>query len=485
MLLWGGCAALPPNSFFDPTKVGQFTAASTGYQENDIKRVLTARDTTAGPQNATEPTPSDLEVRNEEYRLGRGDVVVVQIPDLIAAGQVYEAQLEINNAGEVRLPQLGTIKAVGLSETEFEEAVRKRLSDEAILPNPILQVQTANRRNRVYSIMGSVAAAGPYPIPQPDFRLLDAIAFARDIGPEVRKLYVIRRVEDTPLSPAMSDRFRETGDGDVFMIGGEEDDQAGTFSSGDGPRSESPRRRATSADDDLDALLAQADDAVPDDGGFQGLKIERDAELRDRRNGRDDGRVPGVPGAEPFDWDDVPELASSQRIIEIDVTALKNGDPRYNIVVRDRDVIQVPVDTGVFYMMGEIARPGVYAFGGREITVKQAIALSGGFTPLAWPARCEIIRREQGTDKQLTIPINLDAVFAGSQPDVLMRTDDVFNAGTDVAAPFLFVLRNSFRFTYGYGFVYDRNFADQDAYFPRNNPQSLRESQRATSGLPF
>jgi len=54
-----------------------------------------------------------------------------------------------------------------------------------------------------------------------------------------------------------------------------------------------------------------------------------------------------------------------------------------------------------------------------------------------------------------------------------------------VVAPFLYVVRNSFRFTYGFGFVYDRNFADQDAYSARANPAEVRRAQRTARGLPF
>jgi protein involved in polysaccharide export with SLBB domain len=172
-------------------------------------------------------------------------------------------------------------------------------------------------------------------------------------------------------------------------------------------------------------------------------------------------------------------------VIAINVTELKAGDPRYNIVVRDRDVINVPIDTGVFYVMGDVSRPGVYAFGGREITVKQALAVCGGFSPMAWPQRCELIRREPGTDKQTTRLINMDAIFAGLEEDFYMRDDDILNVGTHFVAPFLFVIRNSFRFTYGFGFVYDRNFADKDAYGGRLNPEVARQQQRAQRGLPF
>jgi protein involved in polysaccharide export with SLBB domain len=199
--------------------------------------------------------------------------------------------------------------------------------------------------------------------------------------------------------------------------------------------------------------------------------------------------APGTPQVAPapreFKWEDVPDYELQQRVIRIDVAALKAGDPRYNIVIRDGDVIIVPIDTGVFYLMGEINRPGVYAFGGREVTIQRAVSLGGGFTPLAWPQRCEIIRREPGTDRQLTIPVNVDAVFAGLAPDVLLRDDDIVNVGTHFVSPFLFVIRNSFRFTYGFGFVYDRNFADIDSFGSKANPAEIRRAERQARGLPF
>jgi polysaccharide export outer membrane protein len=187
----------------------------------------------------------------------------------------------------------------------------------------------------------------------------------------------------------------------------------------------------------------------------------------------------------PFEWEDVPELEFEQRVIRIDAEALQNGDPRQNIVIRERDYIRVPIDNRAYYLMGEVQRPGVYGFAGREISVKQALAAAGGFGPMAWPRRCEIIRRDPGSDRELTIPINLDAVFAGLEDDFYLRDGDILNVGTHFVAPFLFVIRNSFRFTYGFGFVYDRNFADKDAFGGRLNPEIRKAQERASRGLPF
>jgi hypothetical protein len=53
----------------------------------------------------------------------------------------------------------------------------------------------------------------------------------------------------------------------------------------------------------------------------------------------------------------------------------------------------------------------------------------------------------------------------------------LIDVGTHAIAPFLLTIRNSFRLTYGFGFVYDRNFADLDAYFPQQNPTDRRRSE--------
>jgi len=95
---------------------------------------------------------------------------------------------------------------------------------------------------------------------------------------------------------------------------------------------------------------------------------------------------------EPFEWEKAEGLGLEQRVIAINLTELRNGNPRYNVVVRDRDVINVPSTPAVLHH-GEVNRPGVFAFGGREITVKQAWP-SAGLLGMAWPQRCELIRRE-------------------------------------------------------------------------------------------
>jgi protein involved in polysaccharide export with SLBB domain len=496
---------LPPNSFLDPTKVGHFPVDA---HEGGIRRILSPRETPPGLANATEPVPQDLVPVYDEYHIGPGDTVAVMIQDLLAGGQPFQAVVEVSALGEIRVPDLGSIKIAGLTEQEVEQELTARLKEGGLLPRPIVMVIVQLKRGRVYNVMGAVGAPGMYPIGQPDLRLLEAFGAAGDVAPTARKAYVIRResgpsgaevappappeegwvipppVEEQPENPASFLTTAGLTPSPGINAGAQES----------GPASQPPTR------EELADLISRGAQTRPTSRGAGPAEEPAFPPIIfDPATGRVLEAPPEAPPAQPtpppepaereleqpFDWENVEQIPLEQRVIAIDLTELRAGNPRYNLVVRNHDVINVPADTGVFYVMGEVNRPGVYAFGGREITVKQALAICGGFAYLAWPQRCELIRREPGTDKQVTRTVNLDAIFAGLEDDFYLRDDDVLNVGTHLVAPFLFVIRNSFRFTYGFGFVYDRNFADKDAYGAKYNPQILEEQRRAQRGLPF
>jgi protein involved in polysaccharide export with SLBB domain len=162
---------------------------------------------------------------------------------------------------------------------------------------------------------------------------------------------------------------------------------------------------------------------------------------------------------DPFGWKKA-NKTDNARIIAIDLSKLNNGDPRTNIVLHDNDIIQVPfLPVGEFYVTGEVLRPGVYSLPGRPINIKQALSAAGNVGPLAWPENSILIRRI-GNNQEQTIPLNVEAIFRGEEPDFFLKPDDVIAVGTDVRTTFYAVLRNAFRMTYGFGFIYDRNFAD-------------------------
>lgn len=188
-------------------------------------------------------------------------------------------------------------------------------------------------------------------------------------------------------------------------------------------------------------------------------------------------------GPEEQVFDDLIQPVQDIRTIEIPLRLLERGDPRYDIVIRDGDRLWVPpVVSGEYYVMGNVSVPGVYSLTGSDITLKQAIAAARGLSPLADPSRCELIRRLNGDVEQI-IHVDLDRIFAGKAPDYVLKPNDIINVGTNPLMPFLAVVRNAFRFTYGFGFVYDRNFADIDSFSAKANPADVARNQAVRRGL--
>jgi hypothetical protein len=161
-------------------------------------------------------------------------------------------------------------------------------------------------------------------------------------------------------------------------------------------------------------------------------------------------------------WDQIGPGSSQRRVIKVPADKLLGGDPRYNIVIRSGDNIHVPVDIiGEFCIMGNVNNQGFINITGRPMTLKMAIAAAGGLGQLAWPKNCEVVRRI-GKKREEIVMVDLDKIAMGEQPDFFIKPNDLVNVGTHPTARWRAILRNAFRATYGFGMIYDRNFADRD-----------------------
>ena len=109
-------------------------------------------------------------------------------------------------------------------------------------------------------------------------------------------------------------------------------------------------------------------------------------------------------------------------------------------------------------MGGHVVAPGAYnMIPGNKITLMDAVIAARMLDGLAIPARTDLIRR-RGNEK-MWVRVDLDKIFAGQQPDIYLKENDNILVGTNGVAPFIAAFRNAFRVTYGFGFLYDRNFA--------------------------
>jgi protein involved in polysaccharide export with SLBB domain len=471
-VLTSGCTSMKSiwNGLMDPSQVGHF---GTAPQPGEIRRTLTIHDEPLGVPGATEPLPEDSVAVTEAYQIGPGDILQISIFALLNPEQESVQQVQISELGNIHLRVLGWIEGVsGLTVRQLQETIVQRLNAEDILAEPLVEVTLLSRRQRTFSIDGMVQGVGTYEIIKTDFRLIEALIMAGSVPENYKDAYIYRE-----MSAASESAKADDGDTDS--------------ASNDPPPDTEPSPTPAAHDAETDTHVEEAEKAEPSEAAEELLEAARPDDpgptprfdgqaWRDVETTQPTDRAGDVDGETTPDEDSVDWVALAeegrQRIIHVPLDRLRHGEQRYNIVIQNDDLIWVPAgQIGEFFLMGHVQRPGAYTLTGREVTLKQAIASAGGLSIEAWPTRCEISRRI-GEGREVLVPIDLDAIFDGRDQDVLLRPGDIVNVGTSAVSSFLAVIRSAFRVSYGFGFVYDRNFADIDSYGPDVNPTARRRN---------
>jgi polysaccharide export outer membrane protein len=115
-------------------------------------------------------------------------------------------------------------------------------------------------------------------------------------------------------------------------------------------------------------------------------------------------------------------FAPNTETMVVDMKQLaKTGKP--NIVIQAGDVINVPF-AGLAYVLGCVNKPGSVPVK-NNLTVSQAIAVAGSpVASLAKPQNTTILRLdEQG--QATKISVNLNAILAKNEPDIVLKEQDV------------------------------------------------------------
>lgn len=459
------------NSWLDPTAVGNFTRETT----LEIRTSLSIQDPPLGIPGATDPQPEDLVPYAEEYRVGPGDVMTVRIFELLARNTETASQATVDEIGTIVLPVLGQVRVAGLTRSEITQEIINLLRERGILEDATVIVELIVRRGQTYTIFGATAAPNLYPIPKPDTRLLEVLNTSGGFIETVTEIYVIRAPK-TPSAPGAAVGASWQANPRTSTVASLAADELGSGTGADQALYDAanPAGKQARNSDVAAAAPPSGKRWVFVNGEWIEVEEPEAAPIAPTAPPVDQPQLP-VPSTEvvpEIDWDRLAGEPQEARIIRIDAEALRNGDPRQNIVIRDGDTIRVVAgQVGEYYIMGQVFRPGAYSITGREITLKAAIAAAGNIAPLGWPDRCTIYRRIG--DRESMHQVNLDAIFAGKEADVMIKDHDLILVGTHPAAPFLAVIRNAFRMTYGFGFVYDRNFADIDSYGSKINPDNF------------
>lgn len=482
-------------TWFDPTQVTQPSEAINPIYEGIG---VTDRSQEIYP-NATEPTYDDLVPIKKDYVIGPGDVLRISILDLFQEGYETALERQVSNTGFIDLPQIPTVKASGLTQQGLIDAIKAAYQQAQILREPVVSALVTVPRQNIVSVLGAVQRPGTYPIPKSDFTLLEALAMVSDISqPGIEWVYVIRpraAAEGAAATQAAASQGALTPEQQLqelekLVPGGSSPAQPGAPATGKSLQEQMqelekfiPGARRSGPSDplgervllsDVGGSMASASSSAPSseaagevagagrtdkwvfvDG--QWIRLSQSATSQPTCSPADIARQ---RAADPFGWQKY-DMSHMTRVIAINIAQLRYN-PRMNIIVRDGDIIEVPfLEQGEFYVMGQVVRPGVYSLTGRRVTVKMALGAAGNLDPLAWPNNSVLIRRIDRAQEQY-IPLPLQEIVAGNCPDYILKPNDVIAVGSYWATPFLAVWRNAFRMTYGFGFIYDRNFIERD-----------------------
>lgn len=497
------------NDPLDPTQIGRFEPTP---KVNVILNTLgVAEEPSPAYEGAEDPRPEDLIDYQSDYVFGPGDIVQISIFELYQEGQLYTNNYVVTETGRISIPDVGLVQAAGLTEPQLEQEIRDILSPN-ILKNPSVTVSLVESQKQYFSIVGQgLGTSGRFPLPRYTFRLTDAIALTGSIAEfNLSYIYVSRDVpveqsETVPISPtepsAPAEETPSSPDSAAQPQPPKEQDLLEIITP-----SETANHRGgiliasaeMAAQDELETLAfpegfelpppAAAAQAEPKPTPLQNEPVPNEPIEWVFENGK---WVPKVrsqglqtkqtppPAAEPapqrlqeplpegFGVKDLAKTKTTTRVIRIPVDRLLAGDPRYNIVIRPGDRITVPLDIiGEFWILGNVNAQGPFPLTGRPITLKQAIATAGGLNQIAYPQKVEVIRRlgknPAGMTQEEIVLVDLKKIAKGLQPDFFIKPYDLINVGTHGSSRYLAVLRNAFRATYGFGLVYDRNFANED-----------------------
>lgn len=151
------------------------TACASGEPRTNLPTGAAAYSVIPAAPAAADPTIAD-------YRIGPLDTIDITVfdePDLSAKA------LQVDAAGQIALPLIGTVEAKGLTADELSKSIEQRLGGKYVR-DPQVTVSVAASVSQKVSIEGEVTEPGVYPLTGPT-TLLGAIAMAKG-ETEVSKL---------------------------------------------------------------------------------------------------------------------------------------------------------------------------------------------------------------------------------------------------------------------------------------------------------
>ncbi len=159
-----------------------------------------------------------------DSKLTPGDLLAITVFQAEPLSKDYR----IDRAGNIAMPLIGTVSAVGRTVPELRDDIARRLG-ERYMNNPDVSISVKESSNRLFTVEGSVRQPGMFEVPGP-MTLVQAIAVARgtDENANPRRVGIFRTVQGQRVAAAFdltSIRRGEEPDpqvyaGDIIVVDG-------------------------------------------------------------------------------------------------------------------------------------------------------------------------------------------------------------------------------------------------------------------------
>jgi polysaccharide export outer membrane protein len=370
-----------------------FAAAGSAQAQNPLK--IRQGDDPLSSAFASVAKSGKKTEQNQPYLVGVEDILEISV----IKPQEFSHLVSVAPDGAITFPYIGNVPVVGLSLSEIQEELQKRLAD-GYMEYPALSVSLKESRSRKFTIYGQVNKPGTYPV-QEGLTMLRAITIAGGlISPGSTGEIKLLRPNDN----GREAQVKQTQI--TAIINGEQEDMpvlAGDrivvamdkfFVSG-----QVARPGSYPVEENMTLLHA-----ISVAGGFTDPNSAGTVKLIRHNNG---GSVPEV--------------------IKTDIISVLNG-VHQDIPVKSGDTIVVSVDQ--FYVHGEVSRPGKFPLE-KNTTALTAISMAGGFIDSGSTGRIQLLRPNEGNGQLEVINSQVSNSVGGAKKDVSVRPGDTIVVTAD------------------------------------------------------
>lgn len=335
--------------------------------------------------------PNENAATPEDYKLGPGDQVIIQIWGYNESTITQT----ISPEGKIYVSQVGPMQLSGLTIKAAEQKVRKALASKySGLSGSAssVSVTLGNIRTIQVNVMGEVSTPGTYRLSSFStvFNAIYRAGGVRNNG-SLRAIRVIRGGEEIAKVDVYGYLFDGKSDSDISLQEGDVIIVPPYVNlvniSGNVKR---PMRYELTEGETLETLIEYA-------GGFASDAYTSD--LRVVRQTGDEREVFTVQQEQYAAWtmDDGDEVTVGESL--------------------DRFANKIEI-------RGYVFRPGMFELGDEIATLKQLVKSAGGPTEDAFLGRAVLLREKQDLSLE-TVSVDLGAILAGNAEDVLLRKNDI------------------------------------------------------------